>query len=157
MLTKLESVSIATGTGIPVVLTQAQNAAAALAGDAVGTWFAATGKRTTRRRLWLAHAARTRGRLVLDDGAVKAVQGGRASLLPAGVTAVEGEFDAGDPVELVTPDGRVVARGLVAFESRDIPDLLGRSTKDLRDELGEGYDREVVHRDDLVLVRKRTR
>jgi glutamate 5-kinase len=157
MLTKLESVSIATGTGIPVVLTQAQNAAAALAGDAVGTWFAATGKRTTRRRLWLAHAARTRGRLVLDDGAVKAVQGGRASLLPAGVTAVEGEFDAGDPVELVTSDGRVVARGLVAFESRDIPDLLGRSTTELRAELGEGYDREVVHRDDLVLVRKRHR
>ena len=102
-------------------------------------------------------AARTRGRLVLDDGAVKAVQGGRASLLPAGVTAVEGEFDAGDPVELVTSDGRVVARGLVAFESRDIPDLLGRSTTELRAELGEGYDREVVHRDDLVLVRKRAR
>ena len=157
MLTKLESVSIATGTGIPVVLTKAENAAAALAGEPVGTWFAATGKRTTRRRLWLAHAARTRGRLVLDDGAVKAVQGGRASLLPAGVTAVEGDFDAGDPVELVAPDGRVVARGLVAFESRDIPGLLGRSTKDLRRELGEGYDREVVHRDDLVLVRRRTR
>ncbi|WP_047233690.1 PUA domain-containing protein, partial [Cellulosimicrobium funkei] len=63
----------------------------------------------------------------------------------------------GDPVELVTSDGRVVARGLVAFESRDIPDLLGRSTAELRAELGEGYDREVVHRDDLVLVRKRAR
>ena len=54
-------------------------------------------------------------------------------------------------------DGRVVARGLVAFESRDIPGLLGRTTGDLREELGEGYDREVVHRDDLVLVRKRPR
>lgn len=157
MLTKLESVSIATGTGIPVVLTTAANAAPALAGDPVGTWFVATGKRTTRRRLWLAHAARTRGRLVLDDGAVRAVQGGRASLLPAGITAVEGEFDAGDPVELVAPDGHVVARGLVAFESRDIPGLLGRTTSDLRDELGAGYDREVVHRDDLVLVRRRPR
>ena len=92
-----------------------------------------------------------------DDGAVRAVQGGRASLLPAGITAVEGEFDAGDPVELVASDGRVVARGLVAFESRDIPDLLGRSTTELRAELGEGYDREVVHRDDLVLVRRRAR
>ena len=157
MVTKLESVSIATGTGIPVVLTKAQHAAAALAGDPVGTWFAATGRGTSRRRLWLAHAARTRGRLVLDDGAVRAVLGGRASLLPAGVTAVEGEFEAGDPVELVGPDGRVVARGLVAFESRDIPGLLGRTTADLREELGEGYDREVVHRDDLVLVRSRAR
>ncbi len=157
MLTKLESVSIATGTGIPVVLTRAANAAPALEGAEVGTWFAATGRRTTRRRLWLAHAARTRGRLVLDDGAVRAVQGGRASLLPAGITAVEGEFDAGDPVEIVAADGHVVARGLVAFESRDIPGLIGRTTADLRDELGEGYDREVVHRDDLVLVRRRHR
>ncbi|WP_265522129.1 glutamate 5-kinase [Oerskovia flava] len=157
MLTKLESVSIATASGIPVVLTKAGHAAGALAGEPVGTWFAATGKRTSRRRLWLAHAARTRGRLVLDDGAVAAVLGGRASLLPAGITAVEGDFEAGDPVELVGTDGRVVARGLVAFDASEVPGLLGRSTHDLRDELGEGYDREVVHRDDLVLVRRRTR
>jgi len=155
MLTKLESVRIATGSGIPVVLTKAANAEGALAGREVGTWFAVTGKRTTRRRLWLAHAARTRGRLELDEGAVTAVLGGRASLLPAGVVGVTGDFDAGDPVELVAPDGRVIARGLVAFDSTDIPDLLGRSTHELRDKLGEGYDREVVHRDDLVLVGRR--
>ncbi len=155
MLTKLESVSIATGTGIPVVLTSAANAAAALAGDGVGTWFAATGKRTSRRRLWIAHAAVTRGALVLDDGATRAVLAGRASLLPAGVTAVRGDFDAGDPVELVDPAGRVVARGLVAFNAAELPALLGRSTGDLRAELGDGYDREVVHRDDLVLVKRK--
>nr|WP_216077563.1 glutamate 5-kinase [Isoptericola sediminis] len=151
MVTKLESVRIATQDGVPVVLTCADNVARALAGEDVGTFFAAGGKRSTARRLWIAHAARTEGRLHLDDGATRAVLGGRASLLPAGITRVEGHFETGDPVELVGPDGTVVARGLVAYDAGDLPDLLGRSTYALREELGEGYDREVVHRDDLVL------
>jgi glutamate 5-kinase len=151
MVTKLESVRIATASGITVVLAAARNAAAALAGDDVGTLFAATGRRTSARRLWIAHAARVRGRLHLDEGAARAVRGGRASLLPAGITRVEGEFDAGDPVEMVAPDGSVVARGLVAFDSAELPALIGRQTAELREQLGEGYDREVVHRDDLVL------
>jgi glutamate 5-kinase len=121
----------------------------------VGTWFAATGKRASTRLMWLAYAARTHGRLVLDDGAVRAVVERGKSLLPAGVTAVEGEFEAGDPVELVGTDGSVVARGLVAYSSQEAPGLLGRSTDELRTSLGEGYDRELVHRDDLVLVRRR--
>ncbi|EYR62411.1 gamma-glutamyl kinase [Actinotalea ferrariae CF5-4] len=157
MVTKLASVAIATGSGIPVVLTSARNAAAALAGDPVdggpvGTFFAATGRRVPTRMLWLAHAARTAGRLVLDDGAVRAVVERRTSLLPAGVTAVHGTFEAGDPVELAAADGRVVARGLVSYASDELPPLLGRSTRELRAELGDGYDREVVHADDLVLV-----
>ena len=151
MITKLDSVRIATGSGVPVVLTSAAHARAALAGDDVGTFFAVTGRRAPARRLWIAHAAGTRGRLHLDDGAARAVMGGRASLLPAGITRVEGQFDAGDPVELLAPDGVVVARGIVAFDAAEIPQLLGRSTFELRDALGEGYDREVVHRDDLVL------
>ena len=153
MVTKLAAVAIATGSGIPVVLTSATLAADALAGRAVGTWFAATGRRRSTRLLWLAYAAHTNGRLVLDDGAVRAVGGGRASLLPAGITAVEGEFVAGDPVELVGSDGQVVARGIVSFDATELPGLLGRSTSSLRAEHGPGYDREVVHRDDLVLVR----
>jgi len=155
MVTKLESVAIATQSGIPVVLTSAAQAAPALAGDDVGTWFAATGRRRSIRLLWLAHAARTRGRLVLDDGAVRAVVERRTSLLPAGVTDVEGAFEAGDPVDLVDGAGAVVARGLVAYGAQEVPQLLGRSTGDLRDELGPGYDRELVHRDDLVVVRRR--
>lgn len=155
MVTKLESVRIATGSGVPVVLTSASRARAALAGDDVGTFFAVTGRRASARRLWIAHAARTRGRLHLDDGAARAVLGGRASLLPAGITRVEGKFDAGDPVELLAPDGAVVARGIVAFDATELPRLLGRSTFELRDELGERYDREVVHRDDLVLESRR--
>jgi glutamate 5-kinase len=110
MVTKLESVAIATGSGVPVVLTSAAQAAAALAGQDVGTWFAATGRRSSIRLLWLAHAARPRGRLVLDEGAVRAVVERRTSLLPAGVTAVEGEFESGDPGELVHRDDLVLVR-----------------------------------------------
>lgn len=157
MVTKLESMAIATGSGIPVVLTSAAQAEAALAGQDVGTWFAATGRRQSIRLLWLQHAARPRGRLVLDEGAVRAVVDRRTSLLPAGVTAVEGEFESGDPVELVGPDGVAVGRGLVAYASDEVPGLLGRSTAALRAELGPGYDRELVHRDDLVLVRRRVK
>ncbi|WP_421734312.1 glutamate 5-kinase [Cellulomonas sp.] len=155
MVTKLESVAIATQSGVPVVLTSAAQAAQALAGEDVGTWFTATGRRTSIRRLWLAHAASTRGRLVLDAGAVRAVLERGTSLLPAGVTGVEGTFEAGDPVELVGPDGQLVARGLVSYDAEEVPPLLGRSTSELRAALGPGYDRELVHRDDLVLVRKR--
>jgi glutamate 5-kinase len=155
MVTKLESVAIATASGIPVVLTSAAQVAPALDGADVGTWFAATGKRASTRLLWLAYAARTHGRLVLDDGAVRAVVERGKSLLPAGVTAVEGEFEAGDPVEITAADGTVVARGLVAYASQEVPDLLGRGTAELRADLGPGYDRELVHRDDMVLVRRR--
>lgn len=154
MVTKLESVAIATASGVPVVLTSAEQAAPALDGADVGTWFAATGRRTSTRLLWLAYAARTHGRLIVDEGAVRAVVDGRKSLLPAGVTAVEGDFEAGDPVEVVGPDGAVVARGLVAYSSQEAPELLGRSTADLRADLGKGWDRELVHRDDMVLVRR---
>ncbi|HYY09924.1 MAG TPA: PUA domain-containing protein, partial [Kineosporiaceae bacterium] len=99
-----------------------------------------------------AHAARTEGRLVLDDGAVAAVVGRGTSLLPAGVTRIEGGFSAGDPVELVDGAGRVVAKGLVNYDAAELPALLGRSTRDLARELGADHSRELVHRDDLVLV-----
>lgn len=151
MVSKLESVRIATATGIPVVLTLAANVRAALQGADVGTWFAVSGKRMARRRLWLAYAAKTRGRLIVDEGAARAVLGGLASLLPAGVTAVEGHFDVNDPVEVVDPQGLVIARGLVAFASADIPQLLGKSTSELKDLHGDGYDRALIHRDDLVV------
>ncbi len=152
MQTKLEAARIATGAGIPVVLTDAEHATAALAGDRVGTLFHATGRRRPTRLLWLAHVTEGKGSIVLDDGAVKALTERRASLLPAGITAVSGTFSDGDPVDLVTPDGRVIARGLVNYDSGELPTLMGRSTRDLARELGSSYEREVVHRDDLTLL-----
>ncbi|GGV06497.1 glutamate 5-kinase [Kitasatospora herbaricolor] len=153
MVTKVEAARIATGAGIPVVLTAASQAADALAGRPTGTLFLRTGSRTADRLLWLAHASSPRGALHLDPGAVQAVVSGGASLLPAGVTKVDGDFAAGDPVDLLGENGHIVARGLVNFDARELPRLLGRSTRDLAQEFGAAYEREVVHRDDLVVLR----
>jgi glutamate 5-kinase len=152
MVTKVEAARIATGAGIPVVLTAAGNAAAALAGDPVGTRFLPTGRRRPTRLLWLQHASDTRGELHVDDGAVRALTERKASLLPAGITSVTGTFTAGDPVDVVGADGTVVARGIVNYDSAELPALLGRSTHALAAELGADYEREVVHRDDLVVL-----
>ena len=153
MATKVEAARIATEAGIPVVLTSAAHAARALRGEAVGTLFHRTGSRTPTRLLWLAHAADTRGSLRLDPGAVKAIVERRLSLLPAGVTGVEGSFNAGDPVDLVDDAGVAVARGLVNYDASELPELLGRSTRELAAALGPQYERELVHRDDLVVLR----
>jgi glutamate 5-kinase len=152
MVTKIEAARIATHSGIPVVLTSAPRAAEALAGAPIGTLFHRVRQRPAARLFWLAHATAPRGRLHLDPGAVQAVVGRRASLLPAGITAVDGRFAAGDPVDLVDVGGVAVARGLVNYDATELPELLGRSTSALAAELGPGYEREVVHRDDLVLL-----
>jgi glutamate 5-kinase len=152
MVTKVEAARIATGAGIPVVLTAADQAAAALSGAEVGTLFHATGRRRPTRLLWLAHATEPKGSVTLDAGAVRAVTERRASLLAAGVVAVAGSFVAGDPVDLVDAAGVAVARGLVNFDADELPGLLGRSTRELKATLGAAYEREVVHRDDLVLL-----
>ncbi|HWA66538.1 MAG TPA: glutamate 5-kinase [Mycobacteriales bacterium] len=152
MATKVAAAKIAAGAGVPTLLASAQDAAQALSGGDVGTCFHPTGKRAPARLLWLAHATTGRGSIRLDAGAVAAVVERRSSLLPAGITAVEGEFAAGDPVDLLDDGGRVVARGLTAYDSAELPGLLGRSTHELVEALGPSYSREVVHRDDLALL-----
>jgi glutamate 5-kinase len=152
MVTKIEAARISTSSGTPMLLTSLAQSSDALAGKEFGTIFHAQENRTNSRLLWLAHASSARGRLVLDDGAVTAIIERGVSLLPAGVTAVEGSFIAGDTVELSSKDGRIIARGLVAFDSEEIPQMLGRSTKELAASLGAEYERELVHRDDLVLL-----
>jgi len=152
MATKLAAARIAAGAGVPTLLAHARDAAAAVAGGDVGTCFHATGRRAPARLLWLAHATTPRGRLQLDAGAVTAVVERRTSLLPAGVVAIDGDFVAGDPVELIDENGHAIARGLVNYDAAELPALLGRTTRDLEAALGPGYHREVVHRDDLVLL-----
>jgi glutamate 5-kinase len=152
MTTKVAAARIAAGAGVPTLLAHADQVAAALSGADVGTCFHPTGRRAPARLLWLAHATTARGSVQLDAGAVEAVVHRRKSLLPAGITAVEGEFSAGDPIDLLDDSGVAVARGLVAYDAAELPALLGRSTRDLGEELGSAYSREVIHRDDLVLL-----
>ncbi|MFC6090663.1 glutamate 5-kinase [Saccharothrix lopnurensis] len=149
MASKLAAARLAASAGIPVLLAGATDATRALSAADVGTAFAVTGPRLSARRFWLGHAADATGRLRLDDGAVAAVVGRRRSLLAAGITDVDGAFEAGDVVELVDPSGHVVARGVVAFDAAELPGLIGRKSADLPAE----QRREVVHADDLVPLR----
>ncbi|HET8794892.1 MAG TPA: glutamate 5-kinase [Arthrobacter sp.] len=150
MVTKVDAASMAAASGIPALVTNTDQAADALAGKDVGTWFTAKGRRKPIRLLWLAHLARIEGTLELDDGATRAVRDRRRSLLPAGITKVAGNFEAGDPVEMINQQGEVIARGLVNYDSDELPKMLGRTTRELSKELGSEYERSVVHVNDLV-------
>ena len=152
MTTKVEAARIATGAGIPTVLGSAESVENILNGEDVGTLFLPTASRPAGRMLWLAHASAPQGSLTIDDGAVRALQERGASLLPAGIVKVDGQFDQGAPVQIMDRRRNVVARGLVGYTSDELPRLLGRSTQWLGDVLGERYARAVVHRDHLVLL-----
>lgn len=152
MVTKLEAARVAAVSGIPTVLTCAAQAGPALMGDPVGTVFAPVKARGSSRRLWIGFAAEPRGTIVVDAGAAQAVRGGRASLLAAGALEVRGEFSAGDPVWVDDESGEHLARGLAGFDSEEIPQMLGRTTAQLKRFLGEQYAHPLVHRDNLVLV-----
>jgi glutamate 5-kinase len=150
MATKITAAAMAAVAGIPVLLAAAEDVGAALdvadAGPKVGTAFRPSGRRMSARRFWLRHAADVRGALDLDAGAVAAVIGRRRSLLAAGIHGISGDFVAGDVVDLVGPHGVVVARGVVGFDAAELPELIGRRSRDLAPE----QRREVVHADDLV-------
>lgn len=152
MRTKIDAAHIATAAGVTTVLTSMPNARAALAGEDTGTAFAPTGERSSARRLWLKHATHPSGRIVIDDGAVRAVRNGGRSLLHAGVVSVEGSFRAGDAVELTSTDGTAVARGLVNYDASDVELAKGKSTGDLSVEFGPEFERSLVHRDHLVIL-----
>ncbi len=152
MWTKVEAAGIASAAGIPTLLTAASLVGEALSGADVGTVFTPVGSRSSSRLLWLRHATAPRGRIVVDDGAVRALVDRRMSLLPAGIVAVEGRFVDGDPVDVCRLDGTAFARGLVNYAAEDLPAMLGRSTRDLAAEMGPEYEREVIHRDALVLL-----
>ena len=98
------------------------------------------------------HATTSLGSVTLDAGAVAAVINRRMSLLPAGITALEGNFVAGDAIDVLDQAGNTVARGIVSFDATELPALLGKKTSEISAELGASFDREVIHRDDLVVI-----
>ena len=148
MRSKLSSALLAADAGVPVLLAAAADADAALTDASVGTVFAAQSSRMSARRFWLRYAAESTGTLTLDEGAVRAVVSQRRSLLPAGITAIDGQFHGGDVVELHGADGALVARGVVAYDAGELGTMIGRPTTELPAELR----RPAVHADDLVAV-----
>jgi glutamate 5-kinase len=152
MATKVDAAIMVADSGIPAVLTSAPQAASALAGEDVGTYFAVTHRRRGTRLLWLRHLARTFGSVTIDRGAEQAVRSRGTSLLAAGVIGSDGDFEAGDPVEIRNLDGQVIARGMTNFSSEELPAMFGCTTEELGTRLGNDYRKEVIHRNDLVLT-----
>ena len=155
MATKLQAAAKASAAGIATALFSGRDAAvvAALARDRLhGTLVAAARDRLRARKQWLRHAP-VAGRLVVDAGALAALAGKGASLLPGGVRAVAGGFRRGDVVELLADGGPApFARGLVQYAAPDLARIAGRHSREIAEVLGFRYGEAVVHRDDLVLV-----
>jgi glutamate 5-kinase len=153
MASKLAAAKIATWSGVETVIADAGRPGVigeALRGTAgVGTVFRARESRLSARKLWIAFALASSGRLTVDEGAQKALAQGGRSLLPAGVTASTGSYTADDAVEIAGPDGKVFAKGLVRVPGERSAQWMGRRSDQLPDDLSAV----VVHCDDLVLVR----
>ncbi len=153
MRTKLAAARIATQAGCAMVIARGytDRPLTALAQGARCTCFLPAPEGRTARKSWIAGALGPLGTLVVDAGAVRALRAGR-SLLPAGVRAVEGSFQRGDPVVIAGPDGAPLARGLSAYASADAQRIIGHRSDEIEAILGWRGRDEIVHRDDLVLV-----
>jgi len=122
-----------------------------LAGEEIGSFFVPQAGKQSGRSRWIS-SVRPAGTIYVDDGAAVAVAEKNRSLLPAGVTRVEGNFARGDVVSIVTADGKPVARGLSNYASPDAAMLCGKKTSELRQMLGARAYEEIVHRDNLVII-----
>ena len=124
----------------------------ALGGGSGGSLFLAKGRRLTSRKQWIAYTLRPRGTVRLDQGAVDALTQRGKSLLASGIVDVSGEFEAGDPVNCLSPEGKEFAKGLVNFSSALLSRMKGLKTQDIQHQFGpQEYD-EVIHRDNLVIL-----
>jgi glutamate 5-kinase len=152
MLTKIEAGKIATTAGTHMVIASGRvlHPLQTIANGAACTWFLTPANPVTARKKWIAGSLEPRGALMIDAGAVRALRSGK-SLLPAGVTKVEGGFGRGDAVVVRGPDGHEVGRGLVAYDADDAEKIKGRSSADVLLILGYTGRTEMIHRDDLVL------
>ena len=153
MRSKVAAAEMASEAGIPATIcngTSSGTLAAAAGEGPVGTRFAARGTKASSFKLWLKYAKPTQGRLSVDAGAARVLRESGSSLLPVGVIAVSGDFDAGDAVEIAL-DGDVIGKGITDYSSRELPEVLGLKSADVRERLPHAAD-EVIHRDRFVLV-----
>jgi glutamate 5-kinase len=116
----------------------------------VGTLFASEGNKLTSRKHWIAFTLEPLGKIVVDDGAKRAILQKGKSLLPSGVIAAEGKFSLGDPVVLADTHGQEFAKGLTNYASSEVNKIKGLKTTEVESKLGYKYGDEIIHRDDLV-------
>jgi glutamate 5-kinase len=154
MQTKIEAGKIATAAGTHMVIASGRldHPLRAIEDGARCTWFITAGNPVTARKKWIAGSLEPRGTLTIDAGAVAALRRGN-SLLPVGVTRIEGAFARGDAVVIRGPDGVEIGRGLCAYDAEDAQKIRGRSSSEIDAILGFSGRTEIVHRDDLVVGR----
>jgi glutamate 5-kinase len=153
MTTKIEAGKIATLAGTAMIIAKGTglHPLATLQKDGAHTLFAAAESRAQARKRWIMGTLEPAGQIYVDAGAVRALLDGK-SLLPIGVTRVKGEFVRGDAVSILDPDGREIARGLVALDRADADQVKGKNSKATAEALGLGARAELVHRDNLVVL-----
>jgi glutamate 5-kinase len=152
MRTKVEAAKIATAGGTHMIIAdgRVKNPIGAIASGARCTWFLTPSSPVASRKKWIAGALEPRGVLTVDEGAARAIRAGK-SLLPAGVTRVEGQFERGDAVVIRAVDGGEIGRGLVAYDASEATLIAGRSSRDIEALIGYPGRAEMVHRDDMAL------
>jgi glutamate 5-kinase len=153
MRTKIDAARIALGAGCRMAITSGRvmRPIRALREGARATWFVPVATPTAARKQWIAGTLQPKGKVHVDAGAAKALTSGR-SLLPAGVTAVDGRFERGDAVTVVAGDGAELGRGLIGYSSREAAAIAGRQSQHIEEILGYRGRDEMIHRDDLVLT-----
>jgi glutamate 5-kinase len=152
MITKLMAAKTATAGGCAMAITEGSvsRPLKALEDGAASTWFKAQITPQQARKRWIS-SMKPQGALLLDAGAARALEQGN-SLLPAGVTAITGRFERGDPIEILSPKGRKLAQGLCAYCSDEAEQIKGRHSSDIENILGYRGRTALVHRDDMALT-----
>jgi glutamate 5-kinase len=156
MVTKIEAAKIAVAAGTHMVIASGRvmHALEPLGRKGTGTWFIARQDPVTSRKRWIAGTLEPRGAFTVDQGAAKALLSGK-SLLPAGVTRVEGSFERGDAVVIRNGEGTEIGRGLTAYDHEEANAIIGRKSGEIEEILGYFGRAELIHRDDMVLQRKK--
>ena len=155
MQTKILAAKIAVGAGCHLCIAKGahQHPLKRIEDGARCTWFIPSATPVAMRKQWIAGSLKPAGAIRVDEGAVRALMRGK-SLLPAGVTGAEGSFGRGDTVSIQGPDGEEVARGICAYSDADAARIMGRKSGETEALLGFRGRDEIVHRDDLVLMKK---
>lgn len=152
MKTKIDAARIATAAGSAMVIASGKNEhpIQKLARSGIGTWFDPNANYISDRKKWIAGGLGINGRITIDAGALLALESGK-SLLPAGVSEVDGDFQRGDTVEIIGPNGRPVARGLAEYDSADAISIMGMRSSEVTKLLSHAAKSALVHRDNLVM------
>ena len=156
MLTKLQAAKNAMSAGIALVIANGENLEVLrriMKGEPVGTLFVPRENHLRFRNQWLAFGSKISGQLIVDDGLAKALrQKGSCSILPVGITRVEGNFDSGDTVSVLDQEGHELARGMTNYSAEDLELIKGCKTGQIEEKIGYKHYDEVIHRDNLVVL-----